>query len=330
MKREEIQELIVGPMATVPTPFDDDFEVDYGMMAEMTRWWVANGLVEGKSVIKVAAAMGEGPMLSDDEWPALLRTVVQAADGKVPVMCGLGYKDTKRIIEDGKRAQDLGAIGLQVVPPIFNLPKQDEILRFYGDLSDAIDIGIMVYVTKGMHTPIYMDTYRKMVDFEQIVAIKWGAVVGEYEDIYELADTFNIIDNGTGPVPCHKLGGKGYINHSADIYPPHDLRIWELCENRQYEEAQALQDSVNGPLDGIFSKVGARTGGQGVVKKGMMAAMGRPCGASRPPSGAMTEEEIAELREVLISIGWPVPGSDKVDSPTASELVGSPAGDAGR
>ena len=28
---EEIKRLTVGPMATVPTPFDDDFEVDEGV-----------------------------------------------------------------------------------------------------------------------------------------------------------------------------------------------------------------------------------------------------------------------------------------------------------
>ena len=307
MKPEEVKDLIVGPIATVPTPFDADFEVDHGRMAELTKWWVANGLVKGKSVIKVAAAMGEGPMLSDDELPALLRTTVQAADDKAAIILGLGYKDTKRTIDDAKRAQDMGAIALQVVPPIFNLPNQDDILRFFGDLSDAIDIGIMVYVTKSMHTPIYMDTYRKMVDFENVVAIKWGAVVGEYEDIYELVDRFNIIDNGIGPVGCHKHGGHGYINHTVDIHPPHELRVWELCQNKQYDEAQALIDSVEVPLNKVFAKVGARTGGQGVAKKGMMAAMGRPCGDSRPPSGAMNDEEMAELRDVLRGFGWPVP-----------------------
>ena len=307
MKPDDVKKLIVGPIATVPTPFDADFEVDHGRMAELTKWWVANGLVKGKSVIKVAAAMGEGPMLSDDELPALLRTTVQAADDKAAIILGLGYKDTKRTIDDAKRAQEMGARALQVVPPIFNLPSQDDILRFFGDLSDAIDIGIMVYVTKSMHTPIYIDTYRKMVDFENVVAVKWGAVVGEYEDIYELSDRFNIIDNGKGPVATHKHGGHGYINHTVDIHPPHELRVWELVQNKQYDEAQALIDSVEIPLNKIFAKVGARTGGQGVAKKGMMAAMGRPCGDSRPPSGAMNDEEMAELRDVLRGFGWPVP-----------------------
>ena len=88
MDRATLRGLIKGPIATVPTPFDDDFEVDYGRMHELTQQWVDEGLVKGTAVIKVAAAMGEGPMLSDEEWPALLRTTVQAAADKASIVCG--------------------------------------------------------------------------------------------------------------------------------------------------------------------------------------------------------------------------------------------------
>ncbi len=309
MKREELKQLIVGPIATVPTPFDDEYEVDYGRMAELTKWWVESGLVKGKAVIKVSAAMGEGPMLSDEEWPELLRTTVEAADDKAAIVCGLHYKDTKRSIDDAKQAQDLGAIALQVCPPIFNLPSQEDLLDFYNDLSDAIDVGILVYVTKNMNCPFDMGTYRRMTDIENIVAVKWSPSAGEdeYEDIFEFVDTWNIIDNSLSAVRCHKLGGRGYINHTSEIYPPHDLKIWDLMENKQYDEAQALLDSVNIELRKVFQRVDERTGGQGIVKKGMMAVMGRPCGVSRPPSKPINEEELAQLREVLKGAGWPVP-----------------------
>ena len=78
MKREEIRKLIQGPSALAPTPFDENFEVDYGRMADLTEYWVDSGVVTGKSVIKVAAMAGEGFKLSDTEWHHLLRTVVQA------------------------------------------------------------------------------------------------------------------------------------------------------------------------------------------------------------------------------------------------------------
>ena len=103
MDREEIQKLIVGPIATVPTPFDDRYRVDYGLMAEATERWIGGGLVTEKSVLKVAAAMGEGPQLTESEWTKLLKTCVDASKGRVPIMGAIHYKDTVRAVEDPKK-----------------------------------------------------------------------------------------------------------------------------------------------------------------------------------------------------------------------------------
>jgi len=310
MTRDDLKKLIQGPIATVPTPFDDDFEVDFGRMAAATKFWVESGLVAGKAVIKVAAAMGEGPMLSESEWPHLLRTVVQAAEGKAAIMCGIHYKDTKRTIEDAKRAQDLGAIGLQISPPIFNNPTQGDILRYYEAISDAIDIGILIYNTHWLRGGnILPETFLKMADFEHVVGVKWSVPEGQdYDDMGKFAHIFNVIDNTSQATRCHKLGGRGYINMTAEIYPPHDLRIWELLESHRYDEAQALFDKVNTALRKLYAKQAERSGGQARLKKGMMALMGRPVGASRPPSLPLNDEEMAELRQVLLSFGWPVKG----------------------
>ncbi len=309
MDRDELRKLIVGPMATVGTPFDDEYEVDYGKMAEMTRWWVENGLVKGVAVIKIAAAMGEGPQLRDHEWQGLLRTSVQASDGKATIMCGLHYKDTVRQIEDAKRAQDLGAVAVQVSPPVHNGPTQDDVLRFYEDLANAVDIGIMVYNTMGMlGDKITPDNYRQIAQFDNVVAIKWQAPAGiDYNVIFDLKDRVNIIDNSKDPVRNHRLGGRGYINWTADIHPPVDLRLWDLMESGRYDEAQALWDSVYLPLSEFQNKIAVKSGGQARLKKGLTAVMGRPIGHSRPPSLPLSEDEMAELRDILVGFGWPVP-----------------------
>jgi 4-hydroxy-tetrahydrodipicolinate synthase len=250
-------------------------------------------------------------MLRDDEWPYLLRTVVRAADDKAAIVCGLHYKDTKRTVEDAKRAQDMGAHALQVCPPIFNLPSQGDLLDYYGDLSDAIDIGIMVYHTHWMPGGrIEVDTILKMADIEQVASIKWSNPDDvAYDEMSRFSHIFNVIDNGGGPVRCHQLGGRGYINLTAESYPAHDLRLWELLESKQYDEAQALQDSVDTPLRDFYEKTAVRSGGQARLKKGIMALMGQPVGSSRPPSKPLNADEMEELRQVLISFGWPVTAS---------------------
>ena len=216
MRRDELKRLLRGVVVATPTPFDDDYEVDYGRMAEMTEWWVESGLVEGRAVIKCVSLMGEGPQLADEEWPHLVRTVVRAADGRVPVMGCIHAKDTKRSIADALKAQELGATGLQVSNPLFNNPNQDDILRYFEALSDAIEIGIMVYHTPWYpHGEIMVDTFRRMADFEQVMAIKSGQI-STWEEMEALAPLFNILENGPNVGQCFRLGGQDDLVFDGD------------------------------------------------------------------------------------------------------------------
>jgi 4-hydroxy-tetrahydrodipicolinate synthase len=312
MDREEIRKQMKGVVATVPTPFDENYRVDYGVMAAATERWIENGLVNGKSVLKVAAAMGEGPQIREEEWRSLLQTTVQAAKGRVPVMGAVHYKDTVRTIEDINIAADLGVIGCQVSPPIFNQPTEDDMLRFFGDISDNVDSGVLIYNTHWMsHGAIYPKTFAKMTDFEYVVAIKWSPPEGtKYEDIFELADRFNIMDNSDNPVGCHRLGGHGYLTDGVDSYPAFYLGIWDLMEEGKYDEAQAQWDRVIPDLREFYRKVTQVSGGEARVEKGLSEVMGIPVGPPRPPSLPLSTDDLAELRALMIGWGWPVPDAD--------------------
>lgn len=308
MNRAELQKLIQGPIATVPTAMDDNYEIDYGLMAEMTKWWVDQGLVAGTAVIKVAAAMGEGPDLTDDEWPKLLRTVVEAADGKAAIVCGLKPKDTIHTIEDARRAQGLGAIGLQIDLPFFHKPTQDDMVRFYSDISDGIDIGVMIYNTWNFGAPpITADSMLRLADAEHVVAVKWFVPESgpDYDDMRKFSHIFNVIDNSLQPARAHKNGARGYINNSVHAHPPHDLKVWQLLEDGKYDEAQTLFDQVHDPIRAFMAKLAKRSGGYR-VPKAMMAVMGRPFGPMRPPTLSLNDEEMAELHGIMAGFGWPV------------------------
>ena len=155
MDRETLKKRIKGTPVTLPTPFDNDMKVDLPRMAEMTQWWVEQGLGTDNTALKTSAAMGEGPDLNDDEWPQILETVVKAAGPDKTVICALKPKNTLHTIEDAKRAQDLGAVGLQIDLPFFHHAKQDDNVRHFAAISDAIDIGMMIYNTHWFcHSPV--------------------------------------------------------------------------------------------------------------------------------------------------------------------------------
>ncbi len=308
MTREELRKLIKGPIATVPTPMTYDYKLDLARTTDLARWWVENGLVAGKSVIKVAAAGGEGPDLSDDEWPHLLRTVVNAAGPRATVMCGLKTKCTLHAIEDAKKAQDLGAIGVQIDLPIFHHPNQDDYVRYFTDISDAIGIGILIYNTHWFGAEsLQADTMLRLKDAEHVVGIKWAVPQGQdYDDMRQFSGIFNVIDNANSPVRCHKNGGAGYIDSTAGVYPAHALNVWALCEAGRYDEAQAAMDRVKGPLGEFGARSKAKSGGYRVIK-GLATAIGLDAGPTRPPTLPCDDAEIAELREMAIGWGWQVP-----------------------
>ena len=309
MNREERRRRFKGVIGVTVTPFDSDYEVDYGKMYNLTEWWIENGMVRDKAMLKVASVMGEFQQLRDDEWPPLIRSVVQAAKGKIDIIAGSQFKDTKRTIEDCKKAADLGAFGIQIAPPALNDPNQDDIFRFYADVSDAVDIGIMIYNTPWQrHGAITGETLYRLREHENIVAIKCAT----YEDcpdseMERLGIHFNLIENGIERVNFHKAGGHGFLDISSVAYPKHELKMWELLESRLYEEAQHLWDTVDQPLTDFDLQTREVSGGQARFKKMIMNAMGHGVGEQRPPTLPATDKEMYDLKELLTNFGWPVP-----------------------
>ena len=209
MDREELKGLIQGISVAVPAPFDDDYNLDLAKAAELTRLWVEDGLGTNTAFIKLASAWGQGPDLSDNEWPHLLRTVVDAGGSDVVVMQGLRSRGTVLVIDDAKRAQDLGAVSLQIELPFHHGPNQDDYVRYFTDISDAIDIGIMIYNTYWFGcAPLTADTMLRLADAEHVVAIKWNMPDGhDYDDMRQFSHIFNVLDNSGDMVRCHKNGG---------------------------------------------------------------------------------------------------------------------------
>ena len=306
MNRQQKRDVFQGVIGVTVTPYYENYEVNYGKMADLTKWWTSNGLVRGDAALKVCSVMGEAPQLRENEWINMLKTTVDAAEGKVDIIGGTHCKDTLRTIEDIKKAHDVGIVGMQVAPPLFNDPNQNDILRYYEALSENSDIGIMVYQNHWYnYSAINAETLLKMKDFENIVCIKWNSFPGcPDESMEELGKYFNLIENGNDRVGFHKKGGDGFLDKTAVAYPPHDLKLWKLLEQKKYSEAQELWDTEATSMKEISAKIGANSGGQARMKKALMNVMGHEVGEQRPPTLPLSESERSELRSVVIALGW--------------------------
>lgn len=312
MNKAKCKEYIQGAIATIPTAFDDKFNIDYGRMYDLTKWWVSKGLGTRYFPLKVAAAMGEGPFMSPDEWPTLLQTVVNAAGTDANILCAIQIRDTIHTIEDVRKAQDLGATGVQICLPFMAHPTQDDYYRFFSDISNKVDIGIMIYNTYWFGCePIAVKTMQKLSqNTEHLVAIKWAVpddgniAYPAYDDMAEFSSDINVIDNSSQPARCHKLGGKGFISSLICAYPEAIINCWGLLESRQYAEFQAIWESVEMPIIQWRAKNSEFSGAYRAVK-GVMDAIGKHVGPSRPPTLGLSSAELKDLQKLVRELGFP-------------------------
>lgn len=127
----------------VPTTFDAQGALDL----ESQKRCVDFMIDAGSDGLCILANFSEQFVLSDEEREVLTRTVLEHVKGRVPVIVTTTHYSTKVCAERSRRAQDMGAAMLMVMPPYhgatFRVP-EEQIFAFYARLSDAVGIPIMV------------------------------------------------------------------------------------------------------------------------------------------------------------------------------------------
>jgi 2-keto-3-deoxy-L-arabinonate dehydratase len=132
-----------GIFPVVPTTFHDDGTLDLASQRRCLDFMIDAG-VDGLCIL---ANFSEQFSLSDDEREVLTRTCLEHVAGRVPVIVTTSHYGTRVCAERSRRAQDMGAAMVMVMPPYhgatFRVP-EGPIHDFFSRVSDAIDIPIMI------------------------------------------------------------------------------------------------------------------------------------------------------------------------------------------
>jgi 2-keto-3-deoxy-L-arabinonate dehydratase len=132
-----------GVFPVVPTTFTESGALDLASQKRCVDFMID----AGSTGLCILANFSEQFALSDDERELITRTVLEHVAGRVPVIVTTTHYGTRICAERSRRAQDQGAAMVMVMPPYhgatFRVP-EPQIYAFYAQLSDAIDIPIMV------------------------------------------------------------------------------------------------------------------------------------------------------------------------------------------
>jgi len=285
-----------GVFPALVTPMTDQQEVDYQTLSTFVDGMIAAGGVHG--VIPLGST-GEYYALSDDERRDVTAAVIEAADGRVPVLVGTNGGSTRKIIEYSQQAQSQGAAGLLLAAPYYSLPTPGELVEHFRAIDAAVDIPIMLYNYPG-RTGVDMtpDVVGELADLPNVKYVKesTGDLTRVSEIIRRFGDKITVFCGcDTLALESFFMGAEGWVSGFFNVLPTQSVKLFELARvTGDFDAARELYYSIL-PVLGLLEGGGKYTQ---LVKAGC-GLMGRSVGPPRQPLSIPNEEEMAQLTEVL-------------------------------
>jgi 4-hydroxy-tetrahydrodipicolinate synthase len=241
------------------TPFKENEDVDYEGIRENTRWLVEESKGEPLVLVPVGST-GEKYTLTDEEWRKVVKTVVDAANGRIPVVPGASHSGTRVAVERARYAQDVGADGVMVVLPYYHVPEEEGLYLHYKRICDSIKIGVMPYNNPDV-SKIYMKPHvlKKLVEnTNNIVAVKENTpyIPTLYEHIKTVGDKVPIMQ-GRGEwwfAATAFLGVRGYISGYANFMPRICFDLLKAGLSGDFKKVKDIMEKLD-PYEDFVAKM---------------------------------------------------------------------------
>lgn len=217
-----------GCFTAIVTPFRNG-KVDLEALRKIVRFQLDGGV----SGLVPCGSTGEAATLAPEEYLEVIKTVVAAAKGKVPVVPGVGTNSTAKSVEMVKKVSALGADGLLAIVPYYNKPTQEGMTLHFSAMAKATRLPIVLYNIPGRTgvnmLPATALGLRKK--FSHVVGIKEAS--GNLDQVSELvngADKDFAVMSGDDSLtlPMMSVGARGVISVVSNVAPAEASRMCAL------------------------------------------------------------------------------------------------------
>ena len=230
-----------GVMPAITTPFAKDLAVDHGFLAEHCRYLLDHGCTG----IVVLGSLGEGATLSFDEKLEVVRTCIQAAERRGPVVASISALSTAEAVSLGKAAADLGCDGLMVLPPYVYQGSWREMKAHVAAVFRATPLSAMLYNNPVAYgTDFLPEQIQELAnDHENFEAVKESSTdARRVSAIRALIDRRLEISVGVDDAVLEAIGvgATGWIAGLANALPRESVELFQLGLNAENDKAFEL------------------------------------------------------------------------------------------
>lgn len=192
--------------------------------------------------IVLGGTLGEASTLTDDERRILTRETVAIVDGKVPVLMNIAEQTTKAAINLAKTAEEDGAKGLMVLPPMRYMAGDDEVVEYFKAIANSTLLPIMIYNNPvDYKIEVTLDMFAELIEAcPNIQAVKEST--RNTTNVTRLKNRFGdrlAVMTGVDTLALESLliGADGWVAGLVDAFPAETVAIYELQKAGRIKEA---------------------------------------------------------------------------------------------
>ncbi|WP_322104786.1 4-hydroxy-tetrahydrodipicolinate synthase [Paraburkholderia sp. J41] len=216
-----------GSIPAIVTPMHEDGSLDLPAFRKLVDWHVE----EGTDAIVVVGTSGESATLDVEEHVLMVKTAVEQAAGRLPIIAGAGGNSTAEAIELTKHAKSVGAQASLQVVPYYNKPTQEGMYRHFAKIAESVDLPVILYNVPGRTVAdMSNETILRLAGVPGIVGVKeaTGNIDRAAHLIKHAPEGFRIF-SGDDPtaIALMLLGGHGNISVTANVAP---RQMSDLCK----------------------------------------------------------------------------------------------------
>ncbi|HLF52249.1 4-hydroxy-tetrahydrodipicolinate synthase [Flavobacterium sp.] len=246
---------LIGTGVALVTPFKKDFSVDVEALKRIVNFQIDNGI----NYLVILGTTAETATLNQDEKELVIQTVIEANNGRLPLVLGVGSNNTQQVVEELKSRDFSKFVAILSVSPYYNKPTQEGIYQHFKAIAEASPISVIVYNVPGRTGSNMLPTtvIRLANDFKNIVALKEAAgdIVQAMKLIENKPKDFLVISGDDMiTLPMVLAGGSGVISVIGEGFPKEFSEMVRLGLERKVDEAYKLHYLLADSIDMIFEQ----------------------------------------------------------------------------
>ena len=244
---------------------------------------------------------GEFAYLDNARRAEVVRTTIEAAKGRVPVVAGVASTSTLDAVAQAKACQKLGADGILAILEAY-FPLQDaQVESYFRAIADAVDIPVVIYTNPNFQrSDLTLDVIARLATHPRIGYIKDASTnTGRLLSIMNRCGDGIKVFSASAHIPAAVMliGGVGWMAGPACLIPRQSVELYNLCQASCWDDALVLQRRL-----WRMNEAFARYNLAACIKAGL-AIQGYDVGDPIAPQPALTADERKAVEAVLRDLG---------------------------